>query len=43
MFGRQALHAGRLGLLHPASGEPMQWEAPLPADMADLLQALQHG
>src|SRR6185437_8701720 len=36
-FPRQALHAYRLGLIHPASDEEMEWEAPLPQDMADLL------
>lgn len=40
-FARQALHAFRLGLLHPASGERMQWEVPLPGDMAALLCALE--
>ena len=30
---RQALHATRLAFVHPVSTEPMQWEAPLPADM----------
>jgi len=39
-FKRQALHAYRLGLAHPVSGAAMQWEAPLPADMKSLLQAL---
>ena len=39
-FGRQALHARRLGLVHPVSGHPMQWEAPIPPDMAELLEAL---
>lgn len=39
-FRRQALHAKRLGLEHPATGKPMQWEAPLPDDMAELLEAL---
>ena len=37
-FVRQALHAFRLGLVHPASGEFMQWEAPLAEDFATLLQ-----
>jgi 23S rRNA pseudouridine1911/1915/1917 synthase len=37
-FKRQALHACRLGLVHPASGAPMQWEAPLPVDMRQLLR-----
>ncbi|RMG60311.1 MAG: 23S rRNA pseudouridine(1911/1915/1917) synthase RluD [Gammaproteobacteria bacterium] len=40
-FPRQALHAQRLGLLHPQTGEEMQWEAPLPQDMAELLQAME--
>ncbi len=39
-FPRQALHAARLGLEHPASGEWMEWQAPLPQDMQDLLQAV---
>jgi 23S rRNA pseudouridine1911/1915/1917 synthase len=39
-FKRQALHACRLGLVHPASGAPMQWEAPAPADMRELLREL---
>lgn len=37
VFARQALHAWHLGLEHPASGKSMQWEAPLPADLAELL------
>ncbi len=40
-FHRQALHAARLGLTHPQTGRRMSWEAPLPADMAGLLKALQ--
>ena len=39
-FGRQALHARRLGLSHPLTERPMQWEAPLPLDMAELIEAL---
>lgn len=39
-FPRQALHARRLGLEHPASGEEMQFESPLPADFQELLQIL---
>ena len=39
-FKRQALHACRLGLVHPASAAPMQWEAPAPADMQELLRDL---
>lgn len=39
-FRRQALHAARLGLVHPVSGELLHWEAPLPADMQTLLDTL---
>jgi 23S rRNA pseudouridine1911/1915/1917 synthase len=39
-FGRQALHAHRLGLAHPATGEWLEWESPIPADMVQLLDAL---
>jgi 23S rRNA pseudouridine1911/1915/1917 synthase len=31
---RQALHATRLGFVHPVSGEAMSFEAPPPADLA---------
>jgi 23S rRNA pseudouridine1911/1915/1917 synthase len=37
VFARQALHAFRLGLIHPVSGEACEWSAPLPEDMAGLL------
>jgi 23S rRNA pseudouridine1911/1915/1917 synthase len=36
-FHRQALHARRLGLTHPASGEHCEWLEPLPADFAGLI------
>jgi len=39
-FGRQALHAARLELTHPGSGEPMAWASPLPEDLRALLEAL---
>jgi len=39
-FARQALHAMRLGLKHPRTGEAMQWEVPMPADMQSLLESL---
>ena len=39
-FRRQALHAYLLQFEHPTSGEVMHFEAPLPADMAALLEAL---
>jgi 23S rRNA pseudouridine1911/1915/1917 synthase len=39
-FPRQALHACRLTLRHPASGRPLRVEAPLPEDLADLVAGL---
>ncbi len=39
-FRRQALHATRLELEHPASGELMAWEVPVPEDMQALLELL---
>ena len=36
-FSRQALHARRLGLLHPVTGRPMLWESGLPEDMVGLI------
>ncbi len=39
-FQRQALHASALELRHPASGNPMRFHAPLPDDMAMLLDSL---
>ncbi len=40
-FKRQALHATRLGLVHPVTQKLMQWEAPPPPDMQELLAALE--
>lgn len=50
MYGRskgikmsgQALHAAVLGFVHPSSGEYLEFTAPLPADMEDVLQALRN-
>ncbi len=39
-FKRQALHAMRLGLVHPASGEYMEWSVPAPEDMQALIAVL---
>ncbi|MDZ7751201.1 MAG: 23S rRNA pseudouridine(1911/1915/1917) synthase RluD [Gammaproteobacteria bacterium] len=39
-FGRQALHARRLALIHPHSGEELTWEAPPPGDFRHLLDEL---
>ena len=40
-FQRQALHAERLGLRHPETGEALEWTAPVPDDMRTLLEALE--
>jgi 23S rRNA pseudouridine1911/1915/1917 synthase len=40
-FGRQALHAWRLSLVHPVSGEAISWQAELPDDMQQLIKAMQ--
>jgi 23S rRNA pseudouridine1911/1915/1917 synthase len=42
-FHRQALHAARLALAHPISAQELIFEAPLPADFATLLAALDKG
>ncbi|QWF71002.1 23S rRNA pseudouridine(1911/1915/1917) synthase RluD [Methylomonas paludis] len=39
-FKRQALHATKLGLEHPETGEYMEWELEMPADMQYLLKVL---
>jgi 23S rRNA pseudouridine1911/1915/1917 synthase len=38
LFPRQALHAERLSLIHPASDDEVAWQAALPDDFAELLQ-----
>jgi 23S rRNA pseudouridine1911/1915/1917 synthase len=38
---RPALHAASLGFVHPRSGEPLHFEAPLPDDLARLEAALE--
>jgi 23S rRNA pseudouridine1911/1915/1917 synthase len=38
-FPRQALHAWRVGLTHPATGARLTLEAPLPEDLEELLSA----
>ncbi len=39
-LGRQALHAGILGFVHPITGVSLHFEAPLPADIAQALLSL---
>src|SRR5262245_49922513 len=40
IIDRQALHASRLSLAHPRIREPIEFEAPLPADLTATLAAL---
>lgn len=42
-FPRQALHAKSLGFTHPVTDETLNFEAPLPRDMTELLQILSQG
>jgi 23S rRNA pseudouridine1911/1915/1917 synthase len=42
-FPRQALHAERVGFRHPATNEEMEVLAPVPADMKELIAALDAG
>ena len=39
-FARQALHAARLGFIHPITGQAMAFESALPADMQELFSQL---
>ncbi|WP_374729133.1 RluA family pseudouridine synthase [Caballeronia ptereochthonis] len=39
-FARQALHAWRLGLIHPATGKEVHWRADVPEDIATLAAEL---
>jgi len=39
---RQLLHAWRLGVTHPRSGEAMTWEAPLPEDFQAVVDKLEN-
>lgn len=39
-FPRQALHACRLALTHPATGATLTWESPVPDDLTELLDCL---
>ena len=35
-FRRQALHAARLGFIHPVNRNPLRFESELPVDMQEL-------
>jgi 23S rRNA pseudouridine1911/1915/1917 synthase len=43
LVNRQMLHAHRLVLAHPCRGGRLEFEAPLPPDMALVLETLEHG
>ena len=38
-FNRQALHAARLAFVHPATGTLLEFNSPLPADLAEIVDA----
>lgn len=39
-FSRQALHAGKLGFIHPETGVYLEFSSPLPDDFRSLLESL---
>ncbi len=41
-FKRQALHAEQIAFAHPSTGETLRIDAPRPADLQSLLEALAH-
>lgn len=41
LLARQALHARRLKILHPETNAPLEFSAPIPADMGRVLSALE--
>ncbi len=40
LLARQALHARRLKLIHPTSGQPIEFVSPLPSDIQEVLRLL---
>ena len=43
LLARTPLHAARLEVRHPSDGRPLVLEAPMPADMAAAIEALERG
>ena len=41
-FSRQALHAARLGFIHPVTGENLRFDSSMPGDMEALIERLKH-
>ena len=42
-LGRQALHAGMLGFIHPSTGEYLEFSADIPEDMAGIIRYMEKG
>ena len=40
---RVMLHAKKLGFIHPDNGKELEFTAPLPSDMREIVKALQKG
>jgi len=40
-FKRQALHAGSLGFIHPATEQEVSWQVDMPQDLLDILAVLE--
>ena len=43
LLSRHFLHAHRLAFAHPASGEPLRFQSPLPPDLVEALDAARRG
>ena len=41
-FNRQALHAAKLGLVHPETSQQQSWEAAIPEDMRQLIDVIRN-
>lgn len=42
-FPRQALHAHKLGFIHPTTGKALAFETPMPSDMVGMIELLGQG
>lgn len=40
LIGRQALHAKKLSMIHPVTGEKLSWDTELPDDMKQLIEKI---
>jgi 23S rRNA pseudouridine1911/1915/1917 synthase len=41
-LGRHFLHAEKLGITHPKTGKRLEFSSPLPAELSELLEGLEH-